>query len=185
LRIVSKRQAVASVLVTLAVACGPGKSTDPAAGTPKASNKDATDAGAGGSGGSGGSGASGSGSSGGHGGSGASEPAADAGAAAGGRPFAGSPQEATALIGAAIDKKAAEIQKCVIEYRARKKLPRERVTITMGIDQEGRLLGATLPKGKTDAPLSECVLAAMANAPFPRSHSGVISISKSYEEVLQ
>jgi hypothetical protein len=108
---------------------------------------------------------------------------ADAGPPA--KPFAGSAVEATQLIGAAVDKKTADVQKCVAEYRTRKKLPHERVTISMGIDQEGRLLGATLPKGKTDAALSECVQAALANAPFPRSHSGVISITKSYEEIVQ
>jgi hypothetical protein len=168
LRIVSKRQAVATLLLTLAVAsgvaCGGGKTTDPNAASPKASTtKDAHDAGPSGTGG--------------------DSPAA--GGPAETKPFAGSPQEATALIGAAIDKKAVEIQKCVAEYRARKKMPHDRVSISMGIDQEGRLLGATLPKGKTDAPLSECVLAALANAAFPRSHSGVISITKSYEEIVQ
>jgi len=101
------------------------------------------------------------------------------------RPFAGSAAEATQLIGAAVDKNATAVQKCVSEYRTRKNLPHERVTISMGIDQEGRLLGATLPKGKTDTPLSDCIQAALANAQFPRSHSGVISITKSYEELVQ
>lgn len=101
------------------------------------------------------------------------------------KPFAGSAAEATQLIGAAVDKNATAVQKCVSEYRTRKNLPHERVTISMGIDQEGRLLGATLPKGKTDTPLSECIQAALANAAFPRSHSGVISITKSYEELVQ
>ena len=101
------------------------------------------------------------------------------------KPFAGSAAEATQLIGVAVDKNAAAVEKCISEYRARKNLPHERVTISMGIDQEGRLLGATLPKGKTDAPLSDCVQAALATAAFPRSHSGVISITKSYEELVQ
>jgi hypothetical protein len=101
------------------------------------------------------------------------------------KPFAGSAAEATQLIGVAVDKNAAAVQKCVVEYRVRKNLPHERVTISMGIDQEGRLLGATLPKGKTDAPLSDCIQGALVNAAFPRSHSGVISITKSYEELVQ
>lgn len=101
------------------------------------------------------------------------------------KPMAGSAAEATQLIGAAVEKKSPEIQKCIIAYRARKNLPRERVTISMGIDQEGRLLGATLPKGKTDTVLSECIQAALANAMFPRSHAGVISITKTYEEIVQ
>jgi hypothetical protein len=116
---------------------------------------------------------------------GAAANAATTGATPAPKPFAGSAAEATQLIGAAVDKSAAAVQKCVSDYRARKNLPHERVTISMGIDQEGRLLGATLPKGKTDAPLSECVQTALANAAFPRSHSGVISITKSYEELVQ
>ena len=101
------------------------------------------------------------------------------------KPFAGSAAEATQLIGTAVDKGADKVQKCVSEYRARKNMPHERVTISMGIDQEGRLLGATLPKGKTDDVLSACVQSALANAPFPRSHAGVISITKTYEEISQ
>lgn len=109
----------------------------------------------------------------------------DGPAAAPVKPMAGSAAEATQLIGAAVEKKSPEIQKCIIEYRARKNLPRERVTISMGIDQEGRLLGATLPKGKADTVLSECIQGALANAMFPRSHAGVISITKTYEEIVQ
>jgi hypothetical protein len=100
-------------------------------------------------------------------------------------PFAGSAAEAAQLIGDAIDKKSPDVQKCVAEYRTRKKLPHERVTISMGVGQDGRLLGATLPKGQTDAVLSDCVQKALADAPFPSSHSGVISITKSYEEIIQ
>ena len=82
-------------------------------------------------------------------GAGASAPSsAAADAAPPQRPFAGSAAEATQLIGAAVDKNAAAVQKCVSEYRTRKNLPHERVTITMGIDQEGRLLGATAPEGE-------------------------------------
>jgi len=108
----------------------------------------------------------------------------DAGAPAA-KPFAGSPTEATQLIGAAIDKNSADVKKCVVEYRTRKKLPHERVEISVGIDQEGRLLGATLKGNKQDATLSECVQRALSSAPFPRSHAGVIQVTKSYEEIEQ
>jgi hypothetical protein len=155
------------VLVTLsgffASACGAGKAGAGGAGAPgAASAKDGLD-----------------------GGSAGATPAAAADAAPPPKPFAGSAAEATQLIGAAVDKRSTEVVKCVAEYRTRKNLPHERVTISMGIDQEGRLLGATLPKGKTDAPLSDCVQKALADAAFPRSHSGVISITKSYEEIVQ
>jgi hypothetical protein len=101
------------------------------------------------------------------------------------KPFAGSPSAATQLIGAAIDKQASEVNKCVTEYRARKKLPHERVEISVGIDQDGRLLGAALKGNKQDAPFSECVQRALGGAPFPRSHAGVIQVTKSYEEIAQ
>lgn len=146
----------------LASACGAGKTGNAGGGGPGvASAKDALDAG------------------------GASTASAAVDAAPPPKPFAGSAAEATQLIGAAVDKRSTEVQKCVAEYRTRKNLPHERVTVSMGIDQEGRLLGATLPKGKTDAPLSECIQKALADAAFPRSHSGVISITKSYEEIVQ
>ncbi len=110
---------------------------------------------------------------------------ADAAAAGEGgtpKPFASSSLEATQLIGAALDSNT-DVKKCVAEYRTRKNLPHERVSISVGIDQEGRLLGATLKGNKQDAPLSECVQRALADAPFPRSHAGVIQITKSYEEI--
>ena len=101
------------------------------------------------------------------------------------RAFAGTPTEATQIIGDAIDKHAVAMKKCIAEYRARKKLPHERVEVSVGIDQEGRLLGVTLKGGKNDQPLSDCLLQALAKAPFPRSHAGVIQVTKSYEEIEQ
>ena len=149
---------LAALVALGTAACGPGKAADAGSNGPThPSTKDASDAGA----------------------------AAAADAAPAPKPFAGSAAEASQLIGSAVDKATIQVQKCVIEYRARKNIPHERVTISMGIDQEGRLLGATLPKGKTDEQLSACVQAALANAPFPRSHAGVISITKTYEEIFQ
>ncbi|MBX3224519.1 MAG: hypothetical protein KF795_28655 [Labilithrix sp.] len=110
---------------------------------------------------------------------------ADAGSDAGEeRPFAGSPGEATTLISAAVDKKGAAIGACVRDFRARKNLLRERVTVSFGIDMEGTLLGVT-SKGKEDAELKACVQSALAGATFPRSHAGVITVTKTYEEILQ
>lgn len=153
---------ISVVTAAVIVACGAGAAGGSGPGAPSAASaKEGSDGGA------------------------ATTAASAADAAPAPRPFAGSAAEATQLIGVAVDKNAAAVMKCVSEYRARKNLPHERVTISMGIDQEGRLLGATLPKGKTDTPLSECVQTALANAAFPRSHSGVISITKSYEELVQ
>ena len=99
-------------------------------------------------------------------------------------PFAGSAAEATALISAAVDKKGTEIGTCVREFRERKKLARERVSVSFGIDMEGKLLGVT-SKGKEDAELKACVHRALEGARFPRSHAGVITVTKTYEELLQ
>jgi outer membrane biosynthesis protein TonB len=100
-------------------------------------------------------------------------------------PFAGSAAEATQLISGAVDRKSSSVQRCVGEYRKRKQLPRERVAISVGIDQEGHLIGVTLPKGQQDAELKACVQDALKDAPFPRSHSGVITITRTFEEIAQ
>jgi hypothetical protein len=99
------------------------------------------------------------------------------------RPFAGSTAEATSLISTVVDNKHSEIAICVRAYRARKKLQHDRVTVSFGIDQEGRLLGVTA-KGKEDAELKSCLVDAMKSALFPRSHSGVITVTKTYEELV-
>lgn len=100
------------------------------------------------------------------------------------RPFAGSPAEATTLISAEVDKKGSGIGACVREFRVRKNLARERVSISFGIDMEGRLLGVT-SKGKEDDELKRCVHRALDGAQFPRSHAGVITVTKTYQELLQ
>lgn len=110
--------------------------------------------------------------------------AGDAAAAADDRPFAGSTAEATSLISTAVDKKQLEISLCIRDFRARKKMARERVAVSFGIDQEGKLLGVTT-KGKEDNELKTCVQDALKGAPFPRSHAGVITVTKTYEELVQ
>ena len=115
----------------------------------------------------------------------ASEPI-DAGAEAGSdRPFAGSPAEATQLITDAVDKKQTEIAKCVQEYRFRTHLAHAKVSVNMGIDQEGRLIGVTLPKNKEDKELTACVHKELEGAKFPRSHAGVITITRTFQEMVQ
>ncbi|AKU95912.1 hypothetical protein AKJ09_02576 [Labilithrix luteola] len=111
-------------------------------------------------------------------------PEAAAAAAPPERPFAGSATEATQLISGVVDKYTDPVSKCVREYRARKNLPRQRVELSVGIDQDGRLLGVTL-KGKPDPTLSSCVQDVLKGAMFPRSHAGVITVTKSYEEIVQ
>jgi hypothetical protein len=101
------------------------------------------------------------------------------------RPFAGSAGEATQLINEAVDTRNVEMKSCVVEYRKRKNIPRDRVSLSLGIDQEGRLLGVTLPKGKKDEQLAACVQNALNGVAFPRSHAGVITVTKTYEEIVQ
>jgi hypothetical protein len=101
-----------------------------------------------------------------------------------GRQFAGSAAEATSMISDAVDKKSKDMQACVREFRARKKIERARVMLSIGIDQEGKVLGVTT-KGKEDAELKACVQTALKDASFPRSHAGVITLTKTYEEILQ
>lgn len=116
----------------------------------------------------------------------APDAAVDAGApdAAPERPFAGSGAEAFQLVSAQIDKHREAMSDCVDAYRKRKKLPTQRVEVQVGIDQEGNLLGATLAKSKQQDPeLSGCVQKALSTAVFPKSHAGVISITKVYQEL--
>jgi hypothetical protein len=107
---------------------------------------------------------------------------ADAGAAE--HVFAGTTAEATSLISTAVDKKQGEIAVCIREFRIRKKMLRDKVAVSFGIDQDGRLLGVT-SKGREDTELKACVQEALKTASFPRSHAGVIKVTKTYEELIQ
>ncbi len=117
----------------------------------------------------------------------ASSPATTAsdGGATGDRAFAQSAGDATELIQQALDKRSDEVNRCVKEYRFRKHLAHERVEIAVGIDQEGHVMGVTLPKRKPDDELSRCVQTAVRDAPFPRSHAGVITVTRSFEEMVR
>ena len=105
------------------------------------------------------------------------------------RPFAASAAQATDLIGDVLDKRSGPMNKCIAEYRTRKNLPNERVEISVGIDQNGLLIGANLKKtAKQPAPdptLDKCMQEALAGAPFPKSHAGIITMTKSYENIVQ
>lgn len=100
------------------------------------------------------------------------------------RQFAGSAAEATSMISAVVDKKGTGIGMCVRNFRLRKNLARERVSVSFGIDMEGKLLGVT-SKGKEDNELKACVQDVLKSAEFPRSNAGVITVTKTYEELVQ
>jgi hypothetical protein len=98
-------------------------------------------------------------------------------------PFASTAAEATSLIDDAITSRASELLQCVDTARARRKDPHARLVIEVGIDEEGHMLGVTLPKGeKHDKAFVDCVLAALRGAPFPQSHAGVITVRKTFED---
>jgi hypothetical protein len=120
---------------------------------------------------------------------GGATPATSAGSAAASapveKPFAKTPEEATTMIDEAVTSRAAPLSRCVEELRTRKKDVHAKVTVEIGIDQEGHLLGVKTPKGHTeDKALNECVQTALRGAPFPRSHSGVITLKKTFEDTV-
>jgi hypothetical protein len=98
------------------------------------------------------------------------------------RPFAATGEEATHLIDAAVDTKREGLLKCVAAARIRKSDPHAAITLELGIDQQGKLIGLKLPKGQTDNVLVACARDALRDAPFPTSHAGVVSIQKTFSD---
>jgi hypothetical protein len=118
----------------------------------------------------------------------ASNAAVDAGAAPppDPHPFAKDAADAESMIDDAIDSRHSQVEKCAAEARVRTGDPHGKVSLLVGIDQEGTVIGVKVPKGeKKDEKLLVCVRAALKGAPFPRSHNGVITIKKTYEETLE
>lgn len=100
-------------------------------------------------------------------------------------PFAKTAAEATGMIEEAVSSRTPTLTKCVDEARTRRKDPHAKVMVEIGIDQEGTLLGVKTVKGQPDDKvLNDCVQAALRGAPFPRSHSGVITIKKTFEDTV-
>lgn len=100
------------------------------------------------------------------------------------RPFAKDTGEAVKMMSEAVDARKEGMATCVREYRFRKHLAHARVEVQIGIDQDGKILGVT-SKGKEDKELFKCVQGVLKDALFPRSRAGVITITKSYEEIVQ
>jgi hypothetical protein len=110
--------------------------------------------------------------------------AADAGPPPPAHPFANTGAEASELIDKAVDTRREQIKKCVEDARARRKDPHAKIVVELGIDQEGTLIGVKSPAGvKSDEALFSCVRDALRDAPFPRSHAGVITVKKWFEDV--
>ena len=101
-------------------------------------------------------------------------------------PFASTPLEAQSLIQEQIDAHIRPLWKCVNDLRATKGHPHEAVTVDIGIDQEGNLLGvvSSNPKrGDLDPVLKACMMTALHGLPFPRSHAGIITVRQTFTDV--
>jgi hypothetical protein len=101
------------------------------------------------------------------------------------RPFASTPLEAQSLIQEQIDAHMKTLWKCVGDYRTKKGDPHKAVLVDIGIDQEGTLLGVMSPNPKVglDPALRDCIQGTLHGLPFPRSHSGVITVRQTFTDV--
>jgi len=102
------------------------------------------------------------------------------------RPFASTPLEAQSLIQEQVDAHMKTLWKCVGDYRTRKGDPHKAVVVDVGIDQEGTLLGVMSPntkQGDLEPALRDCIFGTLHGLPFPRSHSGVITVRQTFTDV--
>ncbi len=102
------------------------------------------------------------------------------------RPFASTPLEAQSLIQEQVDAHMKTLWKCVADYRTRKGDPHKAVVVDVGIDQEGTLLGVMTPnakQGDLEPALRDCIFGTLHGLPFPRSHSGVITVRQTFTDV--
>jgi hypothetical protein len=103
------------------------------------------------------------------------------------RPFAKNAVEAQTLIQEQIDTHIKPLWKCVEQLRAAKGDPHKPVAVDIGIDQEGNLLGVTAAnakQGELDPTTRDCMFGALHGLPFPRSHSGVITVRQTFTDEL-
>jgi hypothetical protein len=99
------------------------------------------------------------------------------------RPFAKTPLEAQTLIQQDIDARRKPLWKCVEDLRKKVGDPHLTVTVDIGIDQEGRLIGVADTKhGGIDPALQSCMTDILRIAPFPRSHTGVITVHQVFQD---
>jgi hypothetical protein len=99
------------------------------------------------------------------------------------RPFAKTPLEAQTMIQHEIDAQREKLWKCVEGYRTKVGDPHLPVTVDIGIDQEGHLIGvADTQHGSIDGALQGCLTGILRVAPFPRSHTGVITVKQVFQD---
>jgi hypothetical protein len=99
------------------------------------------------------------------------------------RPFAKTSLEAQTFIQQDIDARRKPLWKCVEDLRTKVGDPHLSVAVDIGIDQEGRLIGVADTKhGGIDPTLQSCMTAILRLAPFPRSHTGVITVHQVFQD---
>ena len=101
------------------------------------------------------------------------------------RPFASTQAEATVIIQEVIQDHIKALWQCVDAYRTAKGDPHRAVSIDVGTDQEGNLLGITTPgtKNTLDPTLKDCMWNVLHGLPFPRSHAGVITVRQNFSDM--
>jgi hypothetical protein len=101
------------------------------------------------------------------------------------RPFAHSPTEATGIIQHEIDARMPALWDCVQAYRKANRDAHQTIVVSLGIDEDGNLLGVASgdPKhGDVPPPVRKCILRALHDAAFPRSHAGIISVRQTFQD---
>lgn len=99
------------------------------------------------------------------------------------RPFASTPLETQSMIQREIDVHRKPLWKCVEDYRTKVGDPHLAVTVDIGIDQEGHLIGVTeMRRGGIDPTLQACMTEILRVAAFPRSHTGVITVKQVFQD---
>jgi hypothetical protein len=101
------------------------------------------------------------------------------------RPFAHSPTEATGIIQREIDTRMPALWDCVQAYRKANHDAHQTIVVNLGIDEDGNLLGVASgdPKhGDVPGPVRSCILKALREAAFPRSHAGIITVRQTFQD---
>jgi hypothetical protein len=87
------------------------------------------------------------------------------------------------MINDAVDAQVGPLGKCIEAARARHSNLHGKISVEIGIDQEGTLIGVKTPKGQThDGAMNDCIRDALVGANFPKSHAGVITLKRTFEE---
>jgi hypothetical protein len=99
------------------------------------------------------------------------------------RPFASTPEQARSLIDEQIRARMEGLWQCVANRIAAGSGSHRKVVLEFGIDQDGRLIGATAVGAKShplDPAAKACVADALRDAQFPRSKSPITTVRETF-----